>query len=60
MSDWYTHLLKVITKFQPKDFDAIPRISEFYTNLLDYMMNPKIHTKSAVCVTKAFIDNNLF
>ena len=60
MSDWYAHLLRDITKYQSKELDAVPRISEFYTQLLDYIVNPKIHEKNALCIAKGFIDGNMF
>lgn len=60
MSEWYICLLKDINQSKPNEIGAIGRISEFYTQLLDYILNPKIEQKNALCVFKGFIDGNMF
>ena len=40
--------------------EAVDIISRFYTEFLDYLVNPKIKYKNSICIYKGFIDGNIF
>ena len=60
LPDWYLRLHTVIQRYSPSDPTAPKIISKFYTQLIDYLVNPKNLKKNSQCIYSAFIDDNTF
>jgi len=48
-------------EFQSGEFSAVNDISEFYTQTIDYLANPKNEIKDSYVIYQGFVaDNNLY
>ena len=63
LADWNMLLKRKICNlpYTPNtNADSIEKISKFYTQLLDYLINPKNEERNTICLYKGFIQDNLF
>jgi len=62
LSDWYSDLKSKVQIYQmpTRDPKAVSTISKFYTQTLDYLLNPKNEIKNSEMTYAGFLDGNIF
>lgn len=60
LTAWFQRLHSEIRKYPTAYDNAIDIISQYYTELIDYLVNPKLAEKNLIVIYRAFLETNIF